>query len=113
MKKCLFGQATEITSVGQGESCSLVVNQESTDPGGWVIDLFAVFRDGGAAFVKRVAVTTVAASNAAARVAAMATVPGATHFSARVRSGAGSGPAIDVGLFCSNVPATNPATVVP
>ena len=76
-------QETEVRAVGSGPACTIVVNQGDDDPGGWRVELYAHFGS-TRAFVQLVTINARALQGAPGRVVAIATIPGATGFSARV-----------------------------
>lgn len=103
MQQCQPGVQTQVRPTGTGSALCLVINQDSADPGGWVLDVYALFTDPVASrvFLDKVTVTAPAAQREC-RIVAICTIPGAYGYVVNVR-----GPApttnpkpLEVGAFC-------------
>lgn len=78
-----------MTSEGRGPSVSLVSVQDGTDPGGWIIDLYAQFADEvlSRVFVGNVTISAVnAGTKRPTRLLAVASIPGAVEWFAVIRA---------------------------
>lgn len=112
MKKCGAFVSTMLDAEGRGCSCSVLVSQAPADPGGWVVNLFALFEGEPPALVRQITITTVTATDYGTRVAAVCSIPGSIGYSAEVIPPPNAVP-IEVALYCSDVPAYAPGGVVP
>lgn len=100
----LSGQMGQARSEGAGPSVQVVVNQGSTDPGGWTLDLYACTSDGDGSqiFVKSVTVAAAGPTVQPCRLLMLATIPMANRYVVRW-SAPSPAPAepIELGIFCS------------
>jgi len=89
MRACPIKTSTEVLPEGYGSAVSVCISQDGSDPGGWILELHAVFKDEGAtrAYVGEI---TLGAPNITgrrtARVVMIAAVPGAYRFVVQVRA---------------------------
>lgn len=94
---------TEVPSTETGASCSLVIAQHPSDPGGWKIDLIAHFADDDPgpidALVKSFVVSPPGAALPPVRVVAFACAPGALHFLAQVTAPPGATQPLQVAVI--------------
>jgi len=103
MRTCLPGVQTDVRPQGEGSALCLVVVQDPADPGGWVLDVYALFTDSAASrvFLDKITLSAPGALRST-RIVAIATIPGAYGYMVNVR---GPSPAtnpkpLDVGVFC-------------
>ncbi len=114
MKACLPGIQTDVGPQGEGSALCLVVNQDGADPGGWKLDIYALFTDSVAS---RVFLDTVTLSAPAAlrcvRIVAICTMPGAYGYAVNVKgpSATTNPKPLQVGVFCGVMTAL-PLTLV-
>ena len=89
MHQCNLAVQTDETPEGFGSGVTVVVNQDDQDPGGWVLELYVLFRDVAHSriFLGR---TTIQAPNTASRlpqrVIMTASTPGAYRYQVVVRA---------------------------
>ncbi len=107
MRKCNPLGATDVPAEGLGQACSVIVNQPSTDPGGWTIDVFAHYGDDRRpCWVQRLTLLAVLAASGRVsnRVVLVMALPQAVAYSAVVTPPAvpGVNP-IEVGVKCSEL----------
>jgi hypothetical protein len=107
MRKCTPTGSTDVPAEGRGQACTLIVNQPSTDAGGWTIDIEAQFGDDRRpCWVTRVTLqpVTAALGRTCMRVVAAIALPQAVTYAAVVTppSPAPAAP-IEVGLKASDL----------
>lgn len=116
MRTCLPGVQTDVRPQGEGSALCLVVSQDSADPGGWVLDVYALFTDSVASrvFLDKITLGPPAALRST-RIVALCTIPGAYGYAVNVRGpSATTNPnPIDVGVFCGVMTAFPFTTVHP
>lgn len=116
MKTCPPQTHTDVRPQGTGPAFCIVVSQEPTDPGGWLLDVYALFHD---SVSSRVFLDTITlnAPNALlrrpCRIVAIATIPGSYGCAVHVRapSAATNPTSLDVGVYCGELTAL-PFTLV-
>lgn len=84
MKRCPPGVITHVQGEGEGPSAALYVSQPGDDPGGWTLELSAQTDYGWHVVGRHVLVRRGRAAAPGAVVLAVATVPGAASWGARV-----------------------------
>lgn len=100
MREVKAGTTVDVGGDGPpASSCALVVTQPTGTPAGWRVRLYARFPVGDA-FVGEVALTG-ATAGPKTRVAAVATIPGASGFHATIDGDAiaATSPAVQVALY--------------
>lgn len=104
---------TEVLPIGMGESFTATVSQRPDDPGGWFVDLYALFNERGSSFVKRITLGT-PATRRATRVIASGSLPGAVAWKAIVKppgAFAAKG-GLGVSIACDRWPSSAGVTVL-
>ena len=107
MRKCNPQGATDVPGEGRGQACTVIINQPSTDPGGWTIDLYAHYGDDQRpCWVQRVTLLAVlaAAGRVSSRVVLTMALPQAVTYAAVVTPPVVPGLApIEVGVKVSDL----------
>ena len=105
MRLCPPKVTTEVEPEGYGSAASLVVSQDPKDPGGWILDVFALFKDKNASRLFIGTLTLGAPNNLGrrpARVVATLAIPASYRYVCMVRAPTGTQPieGLLVGIFC-------------
>lgn len=108
MRVCPPQVQTQVVPEGYGSAATVVITQESTDPGGQIIELYARFKDNSGAriYIGKVTIQTVNnIDRRPTRVVAMVGVPGAYRYEVLVHGTPDKTytSSIQVGCYCGDL----------